>query len=80
MHQGFRGNKDGQFINPSNLLIDSFNNLLVCDQWNGRVQQFSLDGRFTGKSITRLPWPRRIAATPDGRILVTTAKKIFILK
>ena len=77
---GKRGNQDGQFNNPNGLLIDSFNNLLVCDRWNNRVQQFSLDGRFTGKSITRLPWLSRIAATPDGRILVTTAKKIFILK
>ena len=77
---GKEGNQDGQFENPNGLLIDSFNNLLVCDQLNNRVQQFSLDGRFTGKSITYLPNPCRIAATPDGRILVTTPKKIFILK
>ena len=77
---GKQGNQDGQFNNPSGLLIDSSNNLLVCDQWNNRVQQFSLDGRFTGKSITHLHCPRRIAATSDGRILVTTATKIFILK
>ena len=77
---GKRGNQDGQFNYPDGLLIDSSNNLLVCDEWNNRVQQFSLDSRFTGKSITHLPSPRRIAATPDGRILVTTTKKIFILK
>ena len=77
---GKLGNQDGQFNYPNGLLIDSSNNLLVCDQNNNRVQQFSLDGRFTGKSITHLPNPRRIAATPDGRILVTTPKKIFILK
>ena len=77
---GKLGNQDGQFNNPKCLLIDSFNNLLVCDKFNNRVQQFSLDGRFTGKSITHLPYPRGIAATPDGRILVTTSKKIFILK
>ena len=77
---GKQGNQDGQFNNPSGLLIDSSNNLLVCDQWNDRVQQFSLDGRFTGKSSTHLPHPHGIAATPDGRIFVTTAKKIFILK
>ena len=77
---GKQGNQDGQFKNPNGLLIDSFNNLLVCDRLNNRVQQFSLDGRFTGKSIIYLPNPRRIAATPDGRILVTTPKKIFILK
>ena len=77
---GKQGNQDGQFNYPRGLLIDSSNNLLVCDEDNNRVQQFSLDGRFTGKSITYLPNPRGIAATPDGRILVTTSKKIFILK
>ena len=77
---GKQGNQDGQFNNPRGLLIDSSNNLLVCDEENNRVQQFSLDGRFTGKSITHLPYPQGIAATPDGRILVTTPKKIFILK
>ena len=75
-----KGNQDGQLNYPSGLLIDSSDNLLVCDQWNNRVQQFSLDGRFTGKSITHLSHPRGIAATPDGRILVTTPKKIFISK
>ena len=77
---GKRGDQDGQFDHPNGLLIDSFNNLLVCDRKNNRVQQFSLDGRFTGKSITHLPEPHGIAATPDGRILVTTPEKIFILK
>ena len=77
---GKQGNQDAQFNYPIGLLIDSSNNLLVCDRFNHRVQQFSLDGRFTGKSITHLPYPHGIAATPDGRILVTTAKKIFILK
>ena len=77
---GKRGNQDGQFNNPNGLLIDRPHCLLVCDQRNNRVQQFSLDGRFTGKSVTHLPGPRGIAATPDGRILVTTPKNIFILK
>ena len=77
---GKQGNQDGQFNYPKGLLIDSSNNLLVCDRFNNRVQQFSLDGRFTGKSITHLSHPRGVAATPDGRILVTTPKKIFISK
>ena len=77
---GKRGNQDGQFNNPNGLLIDSSNNLLVYDRLNNRVHQFSLDGRFTVKSITQFPYPRRITATSDGRILVTTTDKIFILK
>ena len=79
---GKEGNQDGQFKSPSGLLVDSSNNLLVCDFGNSRVQQFSLDGRFTGKSITRLSKPMAITKAPDGRILVTShdQKKVYILE
>ena len=79
---GKEGNQDGQFNRPRGLLVDSSNNLLVCDFGNNRVQQFSLDGRFIGKSITRLSQPMAITKAPDGRILVTShdEKKVFILK
>ena len=79
---GKEGDKDGQFNWPRGMLLDSSNNLLVCDISNNRVQQFSLDGRFTGKTITDLPSPIGIATAPDGRILVTsyTAKKVYLLK
>ena len=79
---GKEGNQDGQFIKPFGLLLDSSDNLLICDLVNNRVQQFSLDGRFTGKSITRLSSPVAITKAPDGRILVTShnEKKVYILK
>ena len=79
---GKQGNQDGQLGWPLFMLLDSSNNLLVCDFSNDRVQQFSLDGRFTGKTITDLPRPVGIATAPDGRILVTsqTARKVYILK
>ena len=79
---GKQGNQDGQLNFPHALLLDSSNNLLVCDDGNNRVQQFSLDGRFTGKTITNLRRPVGIATAPDGRILVTinTAEKVYILK
>jgi len=77
---GKGGNQDGQFNWLCGMLLDSSNNLLVCDCDNNRVQQFSLDGRFIGKTITDLPRPAGIARTPDGRILVTTPKTVYILK
>ena len=77
---GQKGNQNGQFDLPYGMLLDSFNNLLVCDHGNNRVQQFSLDGRFTGKTITRLPNPAGIASAPDGRILVTSPETVYILK
>ena len=79
---GKQGKQDGQFNWPYGLLVDRSSNILVCDNNNDRVQQFTLDGRFTGKTITHLPDPAGIATTPDGRILVTSheAKKVYILK
>jgi len=79
---GIKGNKDGQFNSPHLMHVDSFNNLLVCDYGNSRVQQFSLDGRFTGKSNAVLNGPIGIATAPDGSILVTSyAQKIlYVLK
>lgn len=50
---GKEGNQDGELNWPYYLLVDSSDNLRDTD--NDRVQQFSLDGRFTGESITRLP-------------------------
>ena len=77
---GKQGNQDGQFIMSWGMHVDNSSNLLVCD--SKRVQQFSLDGRFTGKTITYLSEPTKIATAPDGRILVTSenARKVYILK
>ena len=79
---GREGNQNGQLNWSCGLLLDSSNNLLVCDKNNNRVQQFSLDGRFTGKTVTDLPTPVRIATAPDGCIIVTctAANKVYILK
>ena len=79
---GEKGNQDGQFNSPRGMCLGGSDNLLVCDYFNDRVQQFSLDGRFTGKTTVPLKDPRRVVTAPDGRILVTscTAKKIYILR
>ena len=79
---GEKGNQDGQFNSPRGMCLDGPNNLLVCDYFNDRVQQFSLDGRFTGKTTVPLQGPLRVVTAPDGRILVTSlvAKKIYILR
>ena len=79
---GKQGNQGGQFKTPRGLLVDSSNNLLVCDIGNKRVQQFSLDGRFIGSSITCLTSPMTMTKAPDGRILVISSeeKKVYILK
>ena len=79
---GEKGNQDGQFDAPRGMCLDGSKNLLVCDSNNNRVQQFSLDGRFTGKTTVPLQGPSRIVTAPDGRILVSCKKasKIHILR
>ena len=79
---GEKGNQDGQFNGACGMCFDGSNNLLVCDYDNNRVQKFSLDGRFTGKTAIPLQSPSDIVTAPDGRILVTSRKayKIYILK
>ena len=82
---GEKGEADGQFSSPWGLCVEKYGdhqNLLVCDRGNGRIQQFTMEGRFTGKTVTKLKDPKAIATTPDGRILVCGRddKKIYILK
>ena len=82
---GEQGKGDGQLNCPCGLCVEkcgNHHNILVCDRYNGRVVQFSVEGSFTGKTVTKLQEPVGIATTPDGRILVTDwrAKKIYILK
>ena len=83
---GEQGEGDIQLNCPDGLCVEkcgNHHNILVCDCDNGRIVQFSMEGSFTGKTVTDLiQHPTGIATTPDGRILVTdwSANKIHILK
>ena len=82
---GEPGNGDGQLKQPWGLCVQTCGdqcNLLVCNRVNSRVDQFTLEGCFTGKTIDSLQDPTGITTTPDGLILVTDykTKKIHILK
>ena len=82
---GEKGKGDGQLKGPQGLCLQkcgNHHNLLVCNFTNGRVDQFTVDGCFTGKTVVKLQAPIRITTTPDGLILVTdfNTKKIHILK
>jgi len=82
---GKGGENDGQFRGPWGLCVEKYGNsqnLLVCDSNNGRIQQFTVEGCFTGKTVTELQEPIYIATTSDGRILVSDyqTKKIYVLK
>ncbi|XP_020603830.1 E3 ubiquitin-protein ligase TRIM71-like [Orbicella faveolata] len=82
---GETGKADGHVSRPWGLCVEKYGNrqnLLVCDRDNGRIQQFTVEGCFTGKTVTGLQEPIYIATAPDGRILVSDikSKKIYVLK
>lgn len=82
---GEQGPGDGHFNWPQGLCVDkqgNHYNILVCDSGNGRIVQLTMDGFFTGKTVTKLQDPITIARTPDGPVLVSDyeSKKIYILK
>ena len=79
---GEKGDADGQFTRPYGLCVDKHGNLLVSDNCTGHVQQFSIEGRFTGKTVAKLQSPWGITTMPDGRILVCDwqSSKVYILK
>ena len=79
------GEGDGQVNGPLGLCAQKcgdHHNLLVCERNNGRVDQYTLEGCFTGKTDYKFKGLTRIATTPDGLILVSdwVANKIYILK
>ena len=82
---GEPGKGDGQLRGPDRVCLQkcgNHHNLLVGNSLNGRVDQFTVEGCFTGKTVVKLQAPIRITTTPDGLILVTDfkTKKIHILK
>ena len=81
---GEKGNADGQFNLSWGVCIYKYGNVLVGDRWNHRIQQFSLEGTFTGKTSAnvKLQCPWGVATMPDDRVLISDfdAKEVYILK
>ena len=79
------GEGDGQLKEPDRLCVQkcgNHHNLLVCNAGKGRVDQFTVEGCFTGNTVDTLEYPTGITATSDGLILVSdyVTEKIHILK
>ena len=79
---GEKGNADGQFLKPNGVYVDQHGNILVSDGYSGHVQQFTIEGHFTGKTVIKLTTPGGMVTMPDGRILVcdVSAGKVIFLK
>ena len=76
---GSGGSGEGQFTRPRGLVVDAFDNLIVCDSENHRLQMFTLDGKFLasfGQEI-HVPWAATVCK--NGDLLVTDAEKHSVL-
>ena len=69
---------DGQLKCPLGLAIDRFNNLIVCDSFNSRLQVFSLDGKFINSFNVGMKRPWSVAVTKDHKVLVSDTNQNVI--
>ena len=76
---GSEGPGDGQLNHPVGLSVDKFNNLIVCNRGNRRLQIFKVGGTFVTKIAAHFSKDNRIptsvAVSNDGHVLVTDASK-----
>ena len=74
---GCRGDKNGQFNQPSGLTFNNNKLLYVVDGYNHRVQVFQQDDKFFfsfgngGMNPGQFQFPVRIAIDPNNNVLVT---------
>ena len=54
---------------PLGLAVDKFNNLIVCDSNAGRLQVFTLEGRYL-TTITGFESPQFVAVSKDGHLYI----------
>ena len=75
---GCEGSGDGQLSYPIGLVVDKFNQLIVCDVDNKRLQLFTLNGKFvtkiTGQHLVDSDLCD-VAVHKNGNVLVTDADK-----
>ena len=79
---GSEGSGDGQLKRPVGLAVDKFNNLIVCDAGNARLQLFTLDGKFVTKIKQHFFMnggaPGYVAVSNNGPMFVTVPSKNFV--
>ena len=68
---GCKGSSDGQFHCPRGLVIDKYNQLIVCDADNLRLQIFTLRGKFLSKCLN-FPRPAYCASNNNGDLFLTS--------
>ena len=68
---GSEGSDAGQFTRPWGLVVDAFDNLIVCDYGNKRLQMFTLDGTFLTSFGKKVQEPMVAIVCKNGDLLVT---------
>ena len=76
---GSEGSGEGQFNYPDSLVVDAFENLIVCDSDNQRLQMFTLDGKFLTSFGQEIQDPGAATVCKNGDLLVTDAAKHLVL-
>ena len=69
---GCEGSSDGQLSYPHGLAIDKYNQLIVCDAANHRLQIFTLTGKFLSEYHTILG-PHHCASNNNGNLFFVTS-------
>ena len=81
---GSEGSGDGQLEFPAGLAIGKFNNLIVCDSGNSRLQVFTLDGKFLYKiqqqSNEYVTLLKLVAVSNTGYLYVTDEDCVHVFQ
>ena len=80
---GREGSGNGQLKFPAGLAIDKFNNLIVCDSDNSRLQVFTLDGKFLytiQQQIKYLPFSDSVAVSNTGYLYVVDGVCVHVFQ
>ena len=79
---GSEGSGEGQFKQPRGLVVDAFDNLIVCDIENQRLQMFTLDGKFLtsfGQDI-RVPWFATVCKNSDLLVIDVAKHSVAVFR
>ena len=76
---GSEGSGEGQLESPEGLVVDAFDNLIVCDSENHRLQMFTLDGKFLTSFHQEILEPWAATICKNGDLLVTDVVKYSVL-
>ncbi|XP_022809254.1 tripartite motif-containing protein 2-like [Stylophora pistillata] len=76
---GCEGSGEGLLNYPCGLVVDAFDNLIVCDNRSNRLQMFTQDGEFLSSFYQEIQSPWGMAISKTGDLLLTDMGKQRII-